>query len=260
MPSSYTHYRFGTQVLPMMPADVRRPAERCRTLFDAGLQGPDPFYFYKPAKTPLEDMALQYHRQSGQQFFSRSARLLRENPSEEGFAYLYGLLGHYCLDSVCHPYIHEQTDTGPISHNRLETEFEWFLLEKDGNKKPYAYDRSVHVKLSKEESRLVAEFFPPVTAEQTYEAFDSTNRILRLLTCRNAVHRGLAAKVLKAMGGQQPGLLMGTAPDPACGPHNQVMLELYQEALARYPVLLEQLCSHIAYQEPLGDAFIPDFG
>ena len=45
MPSSYAHYRFGTQIIPMMPADVRGPILRQRALFDMGLHGPD-FLFY----------------------------------------------------------------------------------------------------------------------------------------------------------------------------------------------------------------------
>ena len=45
MPSLYAHNRFGRQLLPGLPADVRRPIQRCHSLYDMGLQGPD-FFFY----------------------------------------------------------------------------------------------------------------------------------------------------------------------------------------------------------------------
>ena len=54
MPSSYAHYRFGTQIIPMMPADVRGPILRQRALFDMGLHGPDFLFFHHfVKKTPL---------------------------------------------------------------------------------------------------------------------------------------------------------------------------------------------------------------
>jgi hypothetical protein len=44
--------------------------------------------------------------------------------------------------------------------------------------------------------------------------------------------------------------------------HYQIgeLLELYDKAVERYPLLLEQLKQHRTTGEPLGDAFAPDFG
>lgn len=41
MPASYAHYRFGKQVLPALPAEIRQNIQRFRRLYDMGLQGPD---------------------------------------------------------------------------------------------------------------------------------------------------------------------------------------------------------------------------
>ena len=58
MPSSYAHYRFGTQVLDLMPADIREPILRNRALFDAGLQGPDFLFFHSCRSNQLSVQVL----------------------------------------------------------------------------------------------------------------------------------------------------------------------------------------------------------
>ena len=50
--------------------------------------------------------------------------------------YLFGLLGHYCLDSVCHPFVNRLVQSGEAKHVPLESEFERFLLELDGKTSP----------------------------------------------------------------------------------------------------------------------------
>ena len=48
MPSDYAHYRFGAAMLSAMPADLRRPANRFRQMYDMGLHGPDIFTYSPP--------------------------------------------------------------------------------------------------------------------------------------------------------------------------------------------------------------------
>ena len=40
---------------------------------------------------------------------------------------------------------------------------------------------------------------------------------------------------------------------------DRTLLELYEQALARFPQLLEQLSRHMAYGEPFGDDFKTNF-
>ena len=39
---------------------------------------------------------------------------------------------HYCLDKHCHPLIDTMTQNSDLDHMELETEFDRFLLQKDG--------------------------------------------------------------------------------------------------------------------------------
>lgn len=260
MPSTYAHYRFGVHILPTLPADVRRPIERYRTLFDLGLQGPDFFYFYKPLrKTDTGALGDLFHAQTGREFFDRVCREL-PSPTEAELAYLYGLLGHYCLDSVCHPFVHGHTNEGSISHSELESEFERYLLALDGLKKPHAYDRSVHLTLPKGDCATVAKFYPSVTTDQIHRSFNTMARILKLLTGNSSVKRAVISRALRLACPEKAGLLMHKEPNPSCAGLNEPLLTLYDAALEHYPELLEDLRDHMTYNAPLGEEFNLIFG
>lgn len=255
MPSSYAHYRFGAQVLPTLPADIRRPIQRYRTLYDLGLQGPDFFFYYKlGSDTPVKKLARKYHYRSGQEVFSQICRGLRY-PTEAELAYLYGLLGHYCLDSYCHPMIHEVSGESDLAHNALESEFERYLLERDGVKRPHTYDRGIHLQSSRGCARVMTRFYPEAQESQIRESLNTMRQVQRLLT----IHGG-AKQVLRMMGSAFPGLLMHRKADPDCAQWNEPLYRLYEQAQAQYPDCLQQLHSHMAFGEPFGVEFERIFG
>lgn len=109
MPSTYAHYRFGVAMLSTMPADIQRTVKRFRRLYDVGLHGPDLLFFQNPLLR-TGNFGRRFHQQTGEAFFSRVCRSLRLEPSEAAFAYLYGVLTHYCLDSICHQYVTQQAE------------------------------------------------------------------------------------------------------------------------------------------------------
>ena len=45
MPAAYTHYRFGRDVLRLLPPEKRQIIASHRALYDIGLHGPDIFFF-----------------------------------------------------------------------------------------------------------------------------------------------------------------------------------------------------------------------
>lgn len=255
MPSSYAHYQFGAQVLPVLPADIRLPVQRYRTLFDLGLQGPDFFFYYKLGKdTPVKQLARKYHHRSGRAVFGEICRNLG-NPADGELAYLYGLLGHYCLDSLCHPLVHEIVGDDSLAHNALESEFERFLMERSGVRKPHSYNRGVHLKCGKAQAEVISRFYPEAGPAQIKEGLNTMSAVLGLLT----IHTGAKA-VLGLMGDPNPGLLMHKGPDPAYAQYNGVLLEGFNWALDRYPELLQQLRSHMTLGENFGQEFESIFG
>lgn len=260
MPSGYAHHRFGTQVIPMMPADVRGPILRHRALFDIGLHGPDFLFFHHFfMKTPLFHLGSQYHEQSGQAFFSRACTQLRQHPSEAALAYLHGMLAHYCLDSHCHPLVYAMTDDTDLGHDELETEFDRYLLALDGCKKPHEKNIFRHLKLKKDDYPVIAGFYPEVSTQDVSTCIRNMALAKQLLTIPTAAGHGAVVKFTQIAGGNTSGMVMTVGPDPKCGHLDKKLLELYEQALAKFPAYLEELSAHVAYGEPLGDHFAANF-
>ena len=255
MPSSYAHHRFGRELLPALPPDVRQCVQRFRRMYDLGLQGPDFFFYYNPYfKTTIGDLGKVYHLKTGLEFFPAACAAAT---SEAAKAYLYGLLGHYCLDSTCHPFVNRLVSIGEARHVPLESELERFFLLSDGETAPESYDISKRFRLTRGEYMTVAAFYPPATGGAVSWAVKNMAFSLRFLASpKRKRNVALLQKV-------KPSLIEHMIPaqdNPDLAPYVQELAELYGSALSQYPVLLAQLLAHQKNGQPLGEEFSPNFG
>ncbi len=261
MPSTYAHYRFGVALLPTVPADVRRTIGRFRRLFDAGLHGPDIFYYCSPLlKAGISALGSTYHEQTGQVFFQRVCRIVRLEKSEAALAYLYGVLCHYCLDTLCHPYIREQAGICEANHLEIETEFDRYLLEKDGKIPPHTQDLSPHLQLTPGEWETVAKFYPPATAANIRDSLKGMTKAIKLFTAPEGPRRNLVQTGVSLVAKEFAGLLMTTSPNSKCSHLNPYLMEQYEKALAIFPDMLSQLQAHMTYSGPFTEEFDTIFG
>lgn len=261
MPATYAHYRFGAQMLRQMPEDISRNAKHHRRLFDVGLHGPDLFFFYRPVvKTQVGKLGRKYHYQTGREFFSRVCRNLRFNPSEEGTAYLYGVLCHYALDAHCHPFVIEKSQEGIASHSAIETEFDRFLLELDGKNPPYGMRLTKHMVLTDPECRIVSGFYPGAEAAHIRSSLRGMRNIRKTLELPDGVVRNAVIKTMSAGSDTFRDLVVKAKPDERCRMLNQPLLERYERAAKVFPDMVRQLGDHMAYRAPLGAEFDPIFG
>lgn len=255
MPSTYAHYRFGKEQLSLFPAQIRQSIQRFRRVFDLGLQGPDIFYYYNPfLSTKVGALGNHYHAQSGQEFFTFACT---KADSEVAKVYLYGLLGHYCLDSVCHPYIQKLVEIGEARHIALESEFDRYLLLQDKEPDPHTYDISKRLKLTRGECMTVAEFYPPATGANVSQSVKFMAFAKKFLAHPQEEKR---KKLLEKL---QPGLSDHMIPGQDTQELALYVAELrslYDEASEKYPRLLSQLREHMASGTPLGADFTPKFG
>lgn len=258
MPSHYAHHRFGSEVLPSIPAGRQRQIQRFRRLYNIGLQGPDLFFYFNPfLNTEIGSLGRQYHRMTGREFFTQACDILRNNPSEGGTVYLYGLLGHYCLDSLLHPFVHAHTDDGPIGHVELEVEFDRSLLQLDGKLPPQTHRMSKYYKITRGECVTVAQFFPPATPAAIHL---STRNMMRSDWFLAGKNRKLLQTLLRATPISVSQQLMQDPANHKCLHLNEAMLERYKDALLRFPSLLTQLTAHLQDGTPLGADFEAAFG
>ena len=258
MPALYAHNRFGSDLLPSLPADVRKTVNRFPQLFRVGLQGPDIFFYYSPGfKTTVGSLGDAAHNQSGIEFFRQAAKAAN---TEAGFAYLYGLLAHYAMDSLCHPYIHGQKHENGLIHMQLESEFERYLLALDGVSVPETFHRGKPIRLTRGECVTVAPFFPPATPAQINWTVHASRWSQWWFSLPHGIFRRLMLRVLKALGKNHMYLVVPSRAEPKFRATNARMMELYAQSLDRYRVLLEQLTAHMKTGAPLGPEFEPDFG
>jgi len=261
MPATYAHYRFGSQMLQAMPADMGRAVKRNRRLYDVGLHGPDLFYYHNPAiPNQIRMLGYKFHLQTGREFFSRVCRNLRLEPSEAATAYLYGLLCHYCLDTVCHPYVRQVAERGEVTHAQLETEFERLLLETDGKVPAVSQDLSQHIRLTPGECETVARFYPPASGKTIKAAVVSMAFFVRLLAAPEGVRRNVLKKGMGVVARNFSGMLMADKPLPLSAPYLPELMEKYRQAAEQFPEMLAQLQAHMTYSAPFGQEFADSFG
>lgn len=256
MPSNYAHYRFGTQILPQLPPELQRTVGRFRQLYDMGLHGPDLLFFNFPANK----LGSKFHAQTGKAFFERVCRYVRLRPSEGAMAYLYGVLAHYALDSLSYPFINRMAREGKATKAEIETEFDRFLLETDGKKPPYMQDLSAHMKLTPGECETVAGFYPNVSAGAVRKCVNNMASATRFLVIPQSARRNFLDKAMHTVAPKSAGRLMTVHPNRNCSDLDASLLRLYEMAMDRYPVLLEQIQAHLRRKAPLGTDFSVTFG
>ena len=258
MPSNYAHYRFGSLALPELPEERRRSLQRFRQLYDVGLHGPDLFFYFLPLfHTKTRELGGSYHKLTGKEFFETAAARLREQPSEGGEAYLFGVLGHYALDSACHPLVNAADAEGKIRHVELETEFDRHLLTKDGKVPAHRQNLGRKTRLTWGECVTVSGFYPPATAYTVRVGVGSMSLVCGAMTMKN---RELLQTLFRLGGEHALQLVMSTRPNHRCAQLLEPLEQCYDEALALFPTLASQLTALLEEGTPLGPEFEDSFG
>lgn len=261
MPAKYAHYRFGVEMLKAMPPEARRTVNRHRSLYDVGLHGPDLFFYYNPAMhTRIGDLGRKFHQQSGREFFTRVCKRHRLEPSESARAYLYGLLAHYSLDLSCHPLILRECALGKPGHVEIETEFDRYLLVRDGKTPPQYFDCSRHMSLTAGECAVAAGFYPGATPRAIRQCVGNMAAVTRLLAAPEGLPRQVLELGMDTVARSFREYRMDAEPNPACAWLNEKLEERYRRAGALYPVLLRQITANLTCSVPLGREFDPIFG
>lgn len=241
MPASYAHYRFGREVLTLLPEAQRAAAEKHRALYDIGLHGPDIFFYYHPLwSNPVSRVGYAMHEEAGREVFRRFAALWERDGREEAEgAYLAGFLCHFALDSACHGYVGEMVDLG-VSHTLLEMQLDRSFLVQDGLD-PVKQDLVPHIHPSTANARVIARFFPQVTERQVEASLTGMIQGHHLLMAPNRPKRLLLETGISLIGKTESlgGMVMSEAPSKACKNMVDRLQALYAEAVPVAVALIE---------------------
>lgn len=115
MPGFVTHYLFGQEAYKHLSSEPQKRILRTqRAAYQLGLQGPDLFFYYLPSYViDGHNLGSLAHTNETRHFFLgllNSYQRIR-NPIDRDIAkaYLIGFLGHYTLDTICHPFVYGRT-------------------------------------------------------------------------------------------------------------------------------------------------------
>ena len=115
MPGFTTHYLFGLDTYRHFDNHLLKQTIRSnQTAFSLGLQGPDIFFYFLPSYTiHHNNIGAVAHTDKTGEFLKHllnSRKLFRSGKERKiAEAYIAGFLGHYTLDTRCHPYIYWKT-------------------------------------------------------------------------------------------------------------------------------------------------------
>lgn len=187
MPGFTTHYLFGQQSYQnLCTSGLKQNIQKYHKVFSLGLQGPD-IFFYDILSLILSD------RNPGSVAHTADThcflRYLLESPKifpgqkerEVAQAYIMGFIGHYLLDTVCHPYVYAMTHVnrrqkGYIGrHIRLETDLDTVLLWFYQRRRPSEFHQNETIHISREQRRVVSSLLNYAFAN-TYPGVGPTRR------------------------------------------------------------------------------------
>lgn len=234
MPAFYAHQRFGYDILGQLPEALQTQLEKEKDLFTIGLQGPDPFFYFRPlTKNPVKRLGSKLHNLSGRQFFGK---LLPYNEPEK--AYLTGVLCHFMLDSTCHGYVWEKTEEGPASHEEIESDFERYLLDRDGDMPASTIltkDFHPSMRSSKAIAAVYSEALPGISWPLIDDDLKDVVFFQNILLCPGEAKRKGLMAVLHLMKKDHSlgGHIVKNEPDPACEASSAHLMELYEAALQK---------------------------
>lgn len=261
MPSTYAHLRFGRQALERLPEPLRLRALEHPQLCRVGFHGPDPLFYHSIfSRSSLTELASRYHHIPGKVLFTDLCQRLRQSPQPGDFSCLMGLLTHYTLDSLCHPLITRLDAQGVCGHSELESEFDRFLLEQDGESAPHTRDLGAHLSNDLRLCRVLTRFYPPATEKELQKCLHNMTWATRILSGQGLLPRGVLERLIPLAGETARQQLMPKSADPRVAKYDRVLLELYTQALERFPSLARQLEACYTSAAPLGDAFAPIMG
>lgn len=263
MPAFYTHAKFGKQVLAQLEPELRDEINKYPDLFFIGLQGPDILFYYKGyKKNHVARTGYEQHDKAGELFFGPALETARKSFNREAsFSYLAGFICHFTLDSQCHPYIETVELSKGLSHTEIECEEDRYLMIKDGEDY-LRHLESDQVVNSKENARVIAQFFPTISAKEVKAALWYLKVISRLFRAPGKVKRTFVTKGLKLIGQEKlSGMIVNYEENSECHESTLHIEALAEEAVSIACLLIREYQESIKKEgTPLHSRYQKTFG
>ena len=265
MPAVYAQKRFGEQVLDQLPASVKNLAQRYRTQYDFGLQGPDFLFFYRVwlKNNPVPQLGVEIHQHPASELFYSFREMLKKTGRQSmEMACAMGTVCHFMLDSSCHWYVNQYIKESGVGHNEIETEFERYLMELDGLD-PLNYPVWDLIPADQDTAQCLANLYDfglidQPTAMLCMKDMKMVKKKLRAVTPGK---QKFLRSLMKLSGhyDEIQGHLMAIDPNPLCDVSNQKLLELSDGAVKETADLIAEFYDAVNADTPLNERFNRNF-
>lgn len=262
MPAIYAHDTFGKLVSKQLPKEIQDIIKTYPSAFRIGLQGPDSLFYHRPyASNDVKKEGSRMHRESCASFLQKTMHhVKKEGVNSKEFAYLLGFLCHFTLDSECHPYIDAYIEPRNLGHLFLESEFEKYMMRKDGID-PIHTDISNVIPTDVQTAKAMSVFYETLDETSAQKVLKEMRREKRLLYTPHLWKEKLFVKVFKMIGhfDDMGGLLLQSEDDKRCDESNAYLYKKLHESVPLAVSLLKNIYDVIQDKAELSPRFYRNF-
>ncbi len=253
MPATYAHYKFGKAVYRSLPKEIRQIIKENKAAYLLGLHGPDLVFYYRPfGKNRVNQLGVKMHKEKASDFFEMGRKRYQERPSYVLLSYLCGFLCHFILDSECHPYIGCYMEEHGLGHLEIETDFDRYLLERDGFD-PARHCCTRHLIRDLDTEEAIASVFEGVTADQIDQSIRGFHFCIRSFQCPGPWKEHFLRAVFTLIGQKKGlgGLIMNGIPNPSCKESCRFLEKRMEQAVGPAVRVIREYVEGIEGEEPL---------
>lgn len=263
MPSTYTHYKFGKDVFNKLPKARQKEIQSQMSLYKIGLHGPDILFYYKALTTNhVNQTGFGMHDKPAKDFFEPAKKVIKESHQPApNFAYVYGFICHFVLDSQCHGYIEEKIQASGVSHTEIEVEFDRYLMIRDKHN-PIKHHLTRHITPSEENAKVIAPYFEGITPKEVEKSLKAMKRYNDFLVAPGKLKRKVIYTLLKMTGNfeEMKGLIVNYVPNPKCKDSCEKLDALYSKAIDVAVTLIKEYGEFVYENKPLNKRYEKTFG
>lgn len=261
MPTTYAHWRFGDKCIRMLPDDLQNIILNNRAIFDYGVHGPDIFFYYNCLK---HNEVNRYGSAMHDIPYKDTLAQIKENfkkteNKDMALSYLLGFTCHFTLDSYCHGFIEKVDETMPYSHGKIESQFDRYLLIKDGFN-PVTKSVTDMFHPDKKMAKVISGLFNKFDEDIIYKTLKDQKLYLNLLKDNSDIKRFFLTTAMDiAKVPSFKDLLITKENVEELKPVNIRLNKYFDMALKHYPVLADSLIGYLYDKNELNSYFKHNF-
>lgn len=183
MPTLYTHYKFGIDVLNKLEKNQKEEIINNIEYYNMFNQGFDNLYYYFKKWAYYRNFGIKAHKKNIDKFFKNIFKYIKENNLENNSELtniIYGFINHYTIDTIIHPFINYQVSNLDIPHSKIEFMYDYYLISNENKKWQNKIYKTIipKLKFSKELKELINyTFYNTYKEENIGKIFNKSHNI-----------------------------------------------------------------------------------